>query len=191
MTRKKKISLFIGIAIFIILALASLSMNKISKVASKNSLKNQVIEKPDYQNTQQVLQKKEQIKAKLKEYEDKHIEGLRVLGQKLEDQDLGRSRLLVYKSMEDIDSILVDLEAQNWGNTDDEEFNKAAGELHETAIAAYNYKLRLLKDILILIGEDTPSFSKMLKINSSIDKMVDFQEYFEKKTKIYLEYPDE
>ena len=126
MTKKKKITLIIGILIFIILALGSVATKYFVTASSK---KNQKIEKPVFQNTPQVLEEKKLIKNKLIEYEDMHIPRLKIIAKGLEDSDTPLVNAQSREGIKEINAVLRDLKAQNWGNTDDENFNKAVKEL--------------------------------------------------------------
>ena len=182
MTKKKKITLITGILIFIILALGSVAAKYL---VTDSSLKNQKIEKPVFKNTSQVLQEKKQIRDKLIEYEDIHIDGLKILIQGLKDSNTWAVRVQANKSAEDVKGILADLETQNWGNTDDENFNKAVKELYNDAVTAYTYKLEFL-EACMLWSDENPG-KDLLRLISLSDKMADYWEYFIKKENIYLD----
>ena len=182
MTKKKKITLITGIIIFLILALGSVATKFF---VSASSVKNKKIEMPVYQNTPQVLQEKEEIRNKLIEYEDIHIDGLKIIAQGLEDSDTLSVHSQARKSIQDVTAILADLETQNWGNTDDENFNKAVKELHQDAVTAYQYKLEFL-EICAVWSQENPG-KNLLKIINLSTKMADYWEYFIKKENIYLD----
>ena len=181
MTKKKKITLIIGILIFIILALGSVATKYFVTASSK---KNQKIEKPVFQNTPQVLEEKKLIKNKLIEYEDMHIPRLKIIAKGLEDSDTPLVNAQSREGIKEINAVLMDLKAQNWGNTDDENFNKAVKELHQDAVTAYQCKLEFLEASSVW-SKENPAKGLLKFINLS-DKMADNWEYFIKKTDIYL-----
>lgn len=181
MTKKKKITLITGILIFIILALGSVAAKHL---VTASSLKNQKIEKPVFKNTPQVLEEKKLIKDKLIEYEDMHIPRLKIIAKALEDTDTPLVNAQSREGIKEINAILKDLEAQNWGNTDDENFNKAVKELHQDAVTVYKYKLEFLEASSVW-SKENPAKGLLKFINLS-NKMADNWEYFIKKSDIYL-----
>ena len=181
MTKKKKITLIIGILIFIILALGSVTAKYLVTASSKE---NQKIEKPVFQNTPQVLEEKKLIKNKLIEYEDMHIPRLKIIAKGLKDSDTPLVHTQSREGIKEIEAILRDLEVQNWGNTDDENFNKAAKELHQDAVTAYEYKLEFLKAASVWSNEKPAK--GLVKFFRLSDKMADYWGYFIKKSDIYL-----
>ena len=181
MTKKKKITLITGIIIFLILALGSVAAKYFAAASSK---KKQKIEKPAFQNTPQVQEEKKIIMDKLTEYEDMHIDRLKLIAEGLENSDTQLVRTQSRESIKEVTAILEDLETQNWGNTDDENFNKAVKELHQDAVTAYKYKLEFLESCSDWSKENVTK--DILKYINISNKMADNWEYLIKKTDIYL-----
>ena len=129
-------------------------------------------------------EEKKLIKEKLIEYEDMHIPRLKIIAKALEDTDTPLVNAQSREGIKEINAILKDLEAQNWGNTDDENFNKAVKELHQDAVTAYKYKLEFLEASSVW-SKENPAKGLLKFINLS-NKMADNWEYFIKKSDIYL-----